>query len=43
MNTTQVAKKGRYMTNRKYHFFVDKNKQVNEVLFDLNNPVFETV
>jgi hypothetical protein len=42
----QIARWGRYMNiTEKYHIFCiqKQNKQMNKLLFDLNNPIFEAV
>jgi cell fate (sporulation/competence/biofilm development) regulator YlbF (YheA/YmcA/DUF963 family) len=44
MEIIQVARKGRHMNNiEKCHMFCAQNKQMNEVLFDLSNSIFEAV
>jgi hypothetical protein len=48
MEIIQVTKKGRYSymnSIERFHIFCTqkKNKHMNEVLFDLKNPIFETI
>jgi hypothetical protein len=46
MEVIQIARKGIYMSSmERFHIFCTQkeNKYMNEILFDLENPIFETV
>jgi hypothetical protein len=46
MEITQITQKGRHMNSLEiFHIYCahQQNKQMNEVLFDLQNPIFHTI
>jgi hypothetical protein len=46
MEVIQIGRKGRYMNSmERFHIFCTQkeNKHMNEILFDLKNPILETV